>query len=167
MHRTCPSTGPSWAMMTGLPCKGRGGHEHPVYYYLDDWNEAATYCWHTRGRNDRRMHHRDWLRSCRSRPLCWGPSLVWARWCIWSRQRYGLKCSVRACIPVFSNSLCREVTVPVLAAVNTDNMLCGVQEPFATIRPVWGARCRIGIKFYPEAQTLALFNISLDWTWIT
>lgn len=50
------------------------------------------------------------------------------------------------------------------AAVDGDNMLGGVQEPFAVVRPRQGAGRRIGVEFNPEAQALPLFNISLDWT---
>lgn len=32
MHRTCPSTGPSWAMMTGLPCMVSDGPLAPARF---------------------------------------------------------------------------------------------------------------------------------------
>lgn len=57
-----------------------------------------------------------------------------------------------------------KLSVPVLAAVDGDNVLGGVQEPFAVVRPRRGAGCRIGIELYSEAQALPLFNIRLDWT---
>lgn len=56
-------------------------------------------------------------------------------------------------------------TVPVFAAVDGDDVLCGVEELFAVVRPGQGAGCRIGVELYSEAQTLPLFNLSLDWTW--
>lgn len=62
------------------------------------------------------------------------------------------------------NKYCK-LTVPVFAAIDGDNMLCGVEELFAIVRPGQGPGCRIGIQFYFEAQALPLFNISMDWTW--
>lgn len=56
-------------------------------------------------------------------------------------------------------------TVPVFAAVNGDNVLCGVEELFVVVWPGQGVGCWVGIKFYSEAQAFALFNVSLDWTW--
>lgn len=46
-----------------------------------------------------------------------------------------------------------------------DNMLSGVQEPFAVVKPGQRAGCRVGIKFHSEIQALAFFNIRVDWTW--
>lgn len=57
-----------------------------------------------------------------------------------------------------------EVCVPVLVAVDSDNMLTGVQELFAIVRPRQGVGRRIRIKFYSKTQAFPLFNISLDWT---
>lgn len=54
--------------------------------------------------------------------------------------------------------------VPVFLAVDGDNVLGGVEELFAVVRPGQGDGCRISIKLYSEAQALPLFDISMDWT---
>lgn len=61
---------------------------------------------------------------------------------------------------------CPDMTTPVLATVNGDDVLSGVEEPLAIVRPGEVAGFRVGIKFGPEAQALTLLDVSLDWTWI-
>lgn len=58
----------------------------------------------------------------------------------------------------------RAPTVPVFAAVDGDDVLRGVEEPFAAVRPgqrAWGG---IGVEFHSEAQALALLNVGPDRT---
>lgn len=68
---------------------------------------------------------------------------------------------------VYLQLICCRLRLPVLATVDSDNVLRGVQELFAVVRPGQRAGFRIGIKFCPEAQALPLFNISLDWTGVS
>lgn len=58
-----------------------------------------------------------------------------------------------------------ELGVPVFAAVDGDDVLRGVEEPFAVVSPRQGAGGRVGIEFHPEAQALPLFDLGLDGTW--
>lgn len=61
----------------------------------------------------------------------------------------------------------RNPVIPVLATVNRDDVLSGVQQPLAIVRPGYVAGLRVGIKFSPQAQALALLDVCLDWTWIS
>lgn len=58
-----------------------------------------------------------------------------------------------------------QLTVPVFAAVDSDDMLCGVEEPPAVVRPKQGPGWGIGIELYSQAQALSLLDIRLYWTW--
>lgn len=69
------------------------------------------------------------------------------------------------CFQVFLYLISGKVAVPVIAVVDGDNVLCGVQEQLAVVGPRPGAGYRISFEFYSEAQALPLFDISLDWTW--
>lgn len=55
-------------------------------------------------------------------------------------------------------------TVPVLAAVDGDDVLGGVEQLFAVVSPRQGGGDGVGVELCSEAQALALFNISLYWT---
>lgn len=57
--------------------------------------------------------------------------------------------------------------IPVLVTVDSNHVLGGVQELFATVRPRPGAGSRVGVKLYPEIQALPFFNVSLSGTGAT
>lgn len=61
----------------------------------------------------------------------------------------------------------RHTAVPIVKTMNRDDVLCGVQEPLAVVRPAQVAGLGVGIEFGPEAQALALLDVRLDWTWIS
>lgn len=56
-----------------------------------------------------------------------------------------------------------ECRAPVFLAVDSDDMLCCVEEVLLVVGPEDGAWCRIGLKFHPEGQALPFFDV-LDWT---
>lgn len=60
--------------------------------------------------------------------------------------------------------MCRHLsTVPVSAALDSDNMLGGVAELLAIVSPGHAAGRRVGIKLYPETKAFPLFHFSLAW----